>query len=172
MIVIHPRCRPHHFHLYREDVNGTCPRPVGKRNRGTPVRTWRCQATATATNSDPPYSGKHHDHGVNIQGLATAEGELLFLGQARPGSVHDLTAARADGIVGAATHADIEVTADSGYQGADGTIRALKRPPGKGHNGWEKRANSALARLRAAVERPVATLKRKGSVDSLNVSVR
>ncbi|MFD7282964.1 transposase family protein [Streptomyces sp. NPDC059862] len=69
------------------------------------------------------YSGKHHDHGVNVQGLTSTGGVLLYLGEARPGSTHELTAARADGIVDAVTGADVETTADSGHQGAGGTVR-------------------------------------------------
>lgn len=128
---------------------------------GTLIRTWRCTTMATDTNRDPLYSGKHHDHGVNVQALTSTSGDLLYLGQARPGSRHDLAAARADGIIDAVTEAGIEVLADSGYQGVGGTIRTpIKRPKGKGHNGWEKRANSAHARVRAAAEWPFARLKR------------
>lgn len=64
---------------------------------GTLIPTWRCTALATGTNSDPLYSGKHHDHGMNVQGLTDATGELALLGEARPGSTHDLTAAPARG---------------------------------------------------------------------------
>lgn len=138
---------------------------------GTLLPTWRCTAVATKANPDPLYSGKHRDHGMNVQALATPEGELVFLGEARPGSTHDLTAARADGIVAAVTEADVETTADSGYQGAGGTVRTpIKRPKGKGHNSWEKLANSALAKLRAAVEHPFAALKRWRVLDRLRIS--
>ncbi|MFE7404231.1 transposase family protein [Streptomyces sp. NPDC057557] len=108
---------------------------------------------------------------MNVQGLTTAEGELVYLGAARVGSTHDLTAARADGIVNAACVADVEITTDSGYQGAGGTLRApIKRPKGKGHNGWEKQANSALVKLRSAAERPFAELKRWRVLDRLRIS--
>ncbi len=128
---------------------------------GTLVPTWRCTMLATETNPDPLYSGKHHHHGMNVQGITDAQGELLYLGQARPGATHDLKAARADGIIEAVTDADVETAADSGYQGAGGTVRTpVKRPKGKGNNGHEKRANSAHAKLRAPVERAFAVLKR------------
>lgn len=45
--------------------------------------------------------------------LTTTEGELVFLGEARAGSMHDLTAARADGINESAAEQDVEITADS-----------------------------------------------------------
>ncbi|MFJ4487434.1 transposase family protein [Streptomyces diastaticus] len=138
---------------------------------GTLIPTCCCAAVATEVNPDPLYSGKHRDHGMNVQALTTPEGELIFLGQARPGSTHDLSAARADGIVDAVTAAGVETTADSGYQGASGTVRTpIKRPNGKGRNGWEKHANSALARLRAALEHPFAALKRWRALDRLRIS--
>jgi hypothetical protein len=138
---------------------------------GTLIPTWRCTSLGTEANPDPLYSGKHRDHGMNVQALATPDGELVFLGDAHPGSTHDLTAARADGIVDAVTAADVETTADSGYQGAGGTVRTpIKRPKGKGHNGWEKVANSALAKFRAPAERPFAELKRWRVLDRLRIS--
>lgn len=128
---------------------------------GTLIPTWRCAGVATETNPDPLYNAKHRDHGMNLQGLTTTAGDLVFLGEARTGSTPDITAARADGIIAAVTEADVETTADSGYQGAGGAMRTpAKRPKGKGLNGWEKRANTALARLRAPVERAFAALKR------------
>lgn len=106
-----------------------------------------------------------------MQGLTNTIGELLFLGEARPGSTHDIVAARADGITEAVTAADVETTADSGYQGAGGTVRTpIKRPKGKGNNGWEKQANSALAKLRAPAERAFAVLKRWRVLDAVRIS--
>lgn len=138
---------------------------------GTLIPTWRCGAQATETNPDPLYNAKHREHGMNVQALTDTTGELIFLGEARPGSTHDVTAARCDGIVVAVTNADVETTGDSGYQGAGGTVRTpVKRPKGKGHNGWEKLANTALARLRAPVERAFATLKRWRVLDTVRIS--
>ncbi|MGA5135437.1 transposase family protein, partial [Streptomyces olivoreticuli] len=98
-------------------------------------------------------------------------GELVFLGEAQPGSTHDLTAARADGIVKAVTDTGVETTADSGYQGAGGTVRTpVKRPRGKSHNGWKRKTNSALARLRAPAERAFAELKRWHVLDTVHIS--
>lgn len=131
---------------------------------GTLIPTWRCAASATETNADPLYDGKHHDHGVVIKSLTNPDGELAFLGQARLGSAHDLTAARDEGIIDALTQAGVETLADCGYQGAGGTVRTpVKRPKGLRHNGLEKHANALHARLRAAVERGFAVLKRSTS---------
>ena len=138
---------------------------------GTLIPTWRCAARASAANVDPLYNGKHHDHGMVVQALTDTSGELVFLGRARPGSVHDLTEARDDGIVDAVTEAGVETIADCGYQGAGGTVRTpVKRPKGKGHNGFEKRANRAHATLRVPVERAFAVLKRYRILDRVRIS--
>jgi hypothetical protein len=135
------------------------------------IPTWRCAALATETNPDPLYNAKHRDHGMNRQALTTTTGELVFLGDARAGSTPHITAARAEGIIAAVTEADVETTADSGYQGAGGAARTpAKRPQGKGLNGWEKRANTALARLRAPVERAFAALKRWRVLERVRIS--
>jgi len=138
---------------------------------GTLIPLWRCAAVATEANPDPLYNAKHREHGMNVQALTGTSGELVFLGEAHLGSTHDVTAARADGIIIAVTDADVETSADSGYQGAGGTVRSpIKRPMGKGHNGWEKLANTALARLRAPVERAFAALKRWRVLDTVRIS--
>jgi hypothetical protein len=141
---------------------------------GTLIPTWRCSRIATEANADPLYNGKHHDHCVVVQGVTDTGGEVQFLGEARPGCMHDLAEARADGIIEAVTDAEVETIADSGYQGACGTVRTpIKRPKGKGHNGFEKQANSALAKLRAPVERGFAmsaVLKRFHILDRLRIS--
>lgn len=138
---------------------------------GTLIPAWRCAALATTISADPLYNGKHHDHGMLVQALTDTNGELLFLGDAWPGCTHDLTAAREDGIVDAARESDVETIADSGYQGAGGTVRTpVKRPKGKGHNGFEKRANCAHTRLRVPVERGFAVLNRFHILDRLRIS--
>jgi hypothetical protein len=138
---------------------------------GTLVPTWRCASLTTETNTDPLYSGKHRDHGMNVQALTTPDGECVYLGPAHPGATHDLSAARTDGIIQAVTDAGVETIADSGYQGAGGTVRTpIKRPKGKGNNGFEKQANSALAKLRAPAEHPFAALKRWRILDRVRIS--
>ncbi|GAA0409775.1 transposase family protein [Streptomyces luteireticuli] len=94
-----------------------------------------------------------------MQGLTTPEGELVCLGAARVGFAHDLTGARTDGIVNAA--ADVEIAAGSGLPGRRRHRPHLDQAPhGQGVNGWGEKVNSALAKLRAVVERPYAELKR------------
>lgn len=70
---------------------------------------------------------------------------------ALPGSVRDLTAARAHGIIDALNSADVMTFADKAYQGVRGSIRTPfkrhryrpKLPP------WQKKINRAHARIRA-----------------------
>ncbi len=130
---------------------------------GTLVATDRCASTPAGypgTNQDPYYSGKHHRHGVNVQGVISPDGELLYLGQARCGSTHDTAAARADGIIEAASDADVELIADLGYHGAGGTVRTpVKRKPGRGLSPRDARANREHARARCQGERGFAQLK-------------
>lgn len=52
---------------------------------GTLITTDRCASAPVGyagENQDPYYSGKHHRHGVNVQGVIGLDGELLFLGEA------------------------------------------------------------------------------------------
>ncbi|MEU9124761.1 hypothetical protein AB0C96_33755 [Streptomyces sp. NPDC048506] len=104
---------------------------------GALMSAWRRTSPATEANPDPLCQAKRREHGMNVQALATTQGELVFLGVARAGSTHDLTAAHADGAV----HTPIE------------------RPQGS-RNGWEKPATIALARLRAPAERPFRSAHR------------
>jgi hypothetical protein len=75
--------------------------------------------------------------------------------------VHDLTAARAHGIVDALTNANVMTFADKAYQGARGSIRT----PFKRHryrpklSRRQKAVNRSHARIRAIGERANATLK-------------
>ena len=130
---------------------------------GTPVPAYRCAARLAGYvrgSQDPYYSGKHRRPGANVQALILMNGEPAYVGDARCGWTCDLTVARGGQIVEAAALAGIEVLADSGYQGAGGTVRTpVKRPKGLGHNGHEKRADQAHAATRAPGERGFALLK-------------
>lgn len=130
---------------------------------GTLVSTDRCSSVPAGyigENQDPYYSGKHHRHGVNVQGVIGLDGELLFVGEARCGSTHDTAAARADGIIQAAHAADVELIADLGYHGVGGTVRApVKRKPGRSLSPRDRRANREHARVRCQGERGFAQLK-------------
>jgi hypothetical protein len=61
----------------------------------------------------PFYSGKHKKHGMNVQVITDPHGRLLWASPALPGSVHDIKAARAHGIVDALTETGVQCWADS-----------------------------------------------------------
>jgi len=72
---------------------------------------------------EPYYSQKHKQHGMNVQVIAAPDGTPLWFSRAAPGRTHDLTAARAHGIVQACRTRQILVLADRAYQGAGATVR-------------------------------------------------
>ena len=105
----------------------------------------------------PFYSGQHRRHGMNLQVIASPDGDILWVSGPLPGAVHDLTAARIWGIVRELAAAGLVVLADKGCHGAGNHIRT----PCKGKNKPEsqKAANRAHAKLRSPGERANAQLK-------------
>ncbi|MFF4185452.1 transposase family protein [Streptomyces sp. NPDC001691] len=118
---------------------------------GTLVRTDRVAA------DEPYYSMKHRHHGMNVQVLARPDGTPIWYSRALPGRTHDLTAARAHGLVQACLSRQILVLADRAYRGAGATVRT----PYYGRDLPEQYAqfNRDHARLRAPGERAFACLK-------------
>ena len=100
----------------------------------------------------PFYSGKHSSHGMNLQVIASPDGEILWVSGPLPGAVHDLTAARIWGIVRELAAAGLIVLADKGYIGAGEHVIT----PYKGRNkpASQKDANRAHAQLRAPANAP------------------
>jgi hypothetical protein len=98
---------------------------------------------------------------VNVQVLADAAGRLVWASAALPGAVHDLTAARTHGLIDALTSAHVLTFADTGYQGAGGSVRTpFKRHRYRPKLSRRQRAvNRGHARLRARGERAIAPLK-------------
>src|SRR6201981_2677286 len=105
----------------------------------------------------PFYSGEHRRHGMNLQVIASPDGDILWVSGPLPGAVHDLTAARIWGIVRELAAAGLVVLADKGYHGAGDHIRTPYR--GKNKPESRKAANRAHAKLRAPGERANAQLK-------------
>ena len=105
----------------------------------------------------PFYSGKHRRHGMNLQVIATPDGNVVWVSGPLPGAVHDLTAARIWGILRELAAAGLIVLADKGYTGAGDHVRT----PCKGKNkpASQKAANRAHATLRGPGERANAQLK-------------
>ncbi|WP_406190388.1 transposase [Streptomyces sp. NBC_01017] len=119
---------------------------------GTLIATDRVHA------DEPYYSQKHKQHGMNVQVIARPDGTPLWFSRATPGRTHDLTAARAHGIIQACLTRQILILADRAYQGAGATVRTTY----KNHREQPARYqefNRDHARLRAQGERAFAQLK-------------
>ena len=104
------------------------------------------------------YSGKHRHHGVNLQGLVDPRrGDLVWISDGLPGSVHDLSAARTHRIISTATAAQVELLGDKGYQGAGGTATTPHK--GRQLTKVQQAHNRMVNSLRAPGERGFAVLK-------------
>jgi hypothetical protein len=104
----------------------------------------------------PFYSGKHKKHGMNLQVIASPDGDLLWVSGALPGSVHDKKAEWIWGVIAELEKAGIITLADKGYQGSTWAKTPYK---GKGKPESQKEANRAHAKLRGPGERANAQLK-------------
>ena len=93
----------------------------------------------------PFYSGKHKRHGMNLQVIASPDGDLLWVSGPLPGSVHDKKAEWIWGVLDE-LESGLVTLADKGYQGS-----AYAKIPYKGKNKPEsqKEANKAHAKLRS-----------------------
>ncbi|MCX4673498.1 transposase family protein [Streptomyces sp. NBC_01381] len=105
----------------------------------------------------PYYSGKHKRHGMNVQVLTDLFGRLIWASPALPGSTHDLTGARAHGLVEALAEAELECWADRAHQGAGRHIRVPIR--GRKLQRWQRRHNTTHAKIRCVGEQAMSTLK-------------
>jgi len=94
---------------------------------------------------------------MNLQVISAPDGEILWVSGPRPGSVHDLTAARIRGIIRELAAAGPIVLADKGYIGAGQHVLTPYRGRGKPES--QKAANRVHARLRTPGERANAQLK-------------
>jgi hypothetical protein len=104
----------------------------------------------------PFYSGKHKHHGMNLQVIASPQGDILWVSGALPGSVHDKKAEWIWGVLAELEAAGLVTLADKGYQGSTWAKIPYK---GKGKPESQKEANRAHARLRGPGERANAQLK-------------
>jgi hypothetical protein len=104
----------------------------------------------------PFFSGKHKKHGMNLQVIASPDGDILWVSGALPGAVHDKKAEWIWGVLAELEAAGLIVLADKGYQGS-----AYAKLPYKGKNKpqSQKDANRAHAQLRSPGERANAQLK-------------
>ena len=93
---------------------------------------------------------------MNLQVIASPDGDILWVSGALPGSVHDKKAEWIWGVLDELEAAGLVTLADKGYQGS-----TYAKIPYKGKNKPEsqKEANRAHAKLRSPGERANAQLK-------------
>ena len=83
----------------------------------------------TSGRDRPYFSGKHKQHGVNVQVLADPVGRLIWASAALPGARHDMGAAREHGLIDALAASAVHVVADNGYRAPDSPSRLDADPP-------------------------------------------
>jgi hypothetical protein len=130
---------------------------------GTLVETDRVSTSGPTPGVDLWWSGKHDNHGGNVQVITVPDGWPIWTSDVRPGREHDTTAIR--------THTEILPTlaeaaedlrnlGDLGYEGEADTITvAFKKPKNGTLNGVEQQFNKAHNGVRAIGERGNALLK-------------
>jgi hypothetical protein len=127
----------------------------------------RCKEPAVSVKGeviDAWYSGKAHAHGGNIQAVTAPDGFPLWVSGVEPGSVRDLTAARARALPALyRAAADLPAVAGPGYEGAGiGILIPVRQPPGGGEPDVSTRTRNAIQRsLRCLGERGFALLNQR-----------
>ncbi|HEX6524991.1 MAG TPA: transposase family protein [Streptosporangiaceae bacterium] len=128
----------------------------------------RCSEPLTSVKGeqiDAWYSGKTRRHGGNVQAVMLPGGLPVWTEPVEPGSVHDLTAARAHALPALyrAAALGMPTLADSGYQGAGiGILTPVKKPAGNQDLDIDTRTRNALLRdLRCRGERGFALLTQR-----------
>jgi DDE superfamily endonuclease len=135
---------------------------------GAVIEADRCKQKTVSVKGeviDLWYSGKAHAHGGNIQAVSAPDGFPLWVSDAEPGSVHDITAARihAFGALYAAAADGLPTLADPGYDGAGIGIHTPVKQQTGGHDlDINNRTRNALQRsLRCLGERGFALLTQR-----------
>jgi hypothetical protein len=138
---------------------------------GTLLRTDRVAARAERGHH-LWYSGKHHAFGGNLQVVFDPTGFPLWVSEVRPGSTHDLTAARELVLPALYPHAacGLPGLADKGYTGAGVGIHVpIKHQPGGPLHVDNRCYNQLITALRAPTERGNALLGRWRALDRVTV---
>ena len=118
------------------------------------------------------YSGKHHAFGGSVQVICDPTGFPLWVSSVRPGSTHDLTAARELVLPALYPHAarGLPVLADKGYTGAGIGVHVPIRHHPHGPLHTDNRCyNSLITGLRAPAERGNALLGRWRALDRVTL---
>lgn len=130
---------------------------------GILVETDRCRTPGPTAGVDLWWSGKHDNHGGNIQVITVPDGWPIWTSDVRPGREHDTTAVRThDEILPALTAAgaDLRTLGDLGYEGESCTITvAFKKPKNGRLTLAQQQLNKAHNSLRAIGERGNSLLK-------------
>jgi hypothetical protein len=131
---------------------------------GTLIETDRCSTPGPTTGVDLWWSGKHANHGGNIQVITAPDGWPLWTSQVRPGREHDTTALRRHSEILPALAIWIAqnrpTLGDLGYEGEASTITvAFKKPQGGQLTDEQKAHNKAHNGKRAVGERGNSLLK-------------
>ena len=130
---------------------------------GMLVETDRCRAPGPTPGVDLWWSGKHGNHGGNVQVITVPDGWPIWTSNVRPGREHDTTALRAHTeILPALADAadDLHALGDLGYEGESDTITvAFKKPRGGRLTLIQQQLNKAHNSVRAIGERGNSRLK-------------
>jgi hypothetical protein len=130
---------------------------------GILVETDRVSTPGPTPGVDLWWSGKHDNHGGNVQVISVPDGWPIWTSQVRPGREHDTTAVRTHSeilptLVTAA--GDLRTLGDLGYEGESDTITvAFKKPKGGRLTTEQQQLNKAHNSLRAIGERGNSLLK-------------
>ena len=114
----------------------------------------------------PFYSGKHKRHGMNLQAIADARGNLLWISGAIRGSIHDTKAARIWLLPRLLSEYGLFALGDKGYDGLDHDM-VVTPIKGRDKPEWQKEYNRLHARLRGPGERMFAQLKAWSVLDQV-----
>jgi hypothetical protein len=130
---------------------------------GTLIETDRCRTPGPTEGVDLWWSGKHDQHGGNVQVVGVPDGWPIWTSDVRPGREHDTTAVRAHGeILLALTAAagDLRTLGDLGYEGLSNAVTVgFKKPKNGGLTLAKQQFNKAHNSLRAIGERANSLLK-------------
>jgi hypothetical protein len=131
---------------------------------GTLIETDRCRAPGPTPGVDLWWSGKHDNHGGNIQVITAPDGWPLWTSPVRPGREHDTTALREHTemlpVLTRWTDDLRRVLGDLGYEGEADTITiAFKKPKGGELADIQKTYNKVHNGMRAIGERGNSLLK-------------
>ena len=115
------------------------------------------------TEIDRSYSGKAHEHADLVQVIISPDGAPPWASEVRPGSTHDITAARELVLPGLRPWLKVfPCLGDSGYEGAGTGVLVPVRKPREGDLDTDAKCRSMLLRgLRYQGERGFALLKER-----------